>query len=241
MGARNHSMRRGAWACGRLAVLGLVMFVSACSTTQQASIHQMDIKCGFLGSDCDQLVAGEPGQAALRYVNLDAVWTQYQQIWIHPVIFWGSETTNVSAADQHMLTDYFHQVLREELGKKFALTDQAGPGVMQLEVALTEVAGATRGLRTISMLWPQARVLNTLKYAATGTYAFIGGAQTEVKLTDAVSGQVLAEGMDKRIGGGSFEAAMQWQWGDAKNAMKAWAVQLADRVSSWTSGAVPPA
>jgi len=82
---------------------------------------------------------------------------------------------------------------------------------------------------------------NTLKYAATGTYAFIGGAQTEVKLTDAVSGQVLAEGMDKRIGGGSLEAAMQWQWGDAKNAMKAWAVQLADRVSSWTSGAVPPA
>jgi hypothetical protein len=112
---------------------------------------------------------------------------------------------------------------------------------MQLQVALTDVAGATRGLRTISMLWPQARVLNTLKYAATGTYAFIGGAQTEVKLTDAVSGQVLAEGMDRRIGGGSLEAAMQWQWGDAKNAMKAWAVQLADQVSSWTSGAVPPA
>ena len=126
--------------------------------------------------------------------------------------------TNVSAADQHMLTDYFHQVLREELGKKFALADQAGPGVMQLQVALTDVEGATRGLRTISMLWPQARVLNTLKYAATGTYAFIGGAQTEVKLTDAVSGQVLTEGMDKRIGGGSLEAAMQWQWGDAENA-----------------------
>ena len=241
MGARNHYMRRGAWACGRLAVLGLVMFASACSTTQQASIQQMDIKCSFLGSDCDQLIAGEPGQAALRYVNLHALWTQYQKIWINPVIFWGSETTKVLAADQHMLTDYFHQVLREELGKKFELADQAGPGVMQLQVALTDVEGATRGLRTISMLWPQARVLNTLKYATTGTYAFIGGAQTEVKLTDAVSGQMLAEGMDKRIGGGSLEAAMQWQWGDAKNAMKAWAVQLADRVSSWTSGAVPPA
>ena len=105
MGARNHYMRRGAWACGRLVVLGLVMFASACSTTQQASIQQMDIKCSFLGSDCDQLIAGEPGQAALRYVNLDALWTQYQKIWINPVIFWGSETTKVSAADQHMLTD----------------------------------------------------------------------------------------------------------------------------------------
>ena len=241
MGARNHYRRRGARAGGRLAVLGLVLVASACSTTQQASIHQMDIKCGFLGSDCDRLSAGAPGQAALRYVNLHALWTQYQKIWINPVTFWGRETAKVAAADQHMLTDYFHRVLREELGKKFELTDQAGPGVMQLEVALTEVEGATRGLRTISMLWPQARVLNTLKYAATGTYAFIGGAQAEVKLTDAVSGQVLAEAMDKHIGGGSLEAAMQWQWGDAKNAMKAWAVQLADRVFSWTSGAVPPA
>jgi hypothetical protein len=87
MGARNHYMRRGTWACGRLAVLGLVLFASACSTTQQAAIHQMGIKCSFLGSDCDQLIAGAPGQAALRYVNRHALWTQYQKIWITPVIF----------------------------------------------------------------------------------------------------------------------------------------------------------
>src|SRR4029078_5766259 len=96
-----------------------------------------------------------------------------------------------------LLTYSFQQVLREELAKKFELADQAGPGVMQLQVALTDVAGATRGLRTISMLWPQARVLNTLKYATTGNYAFIGGAQTEVQLNAADSGQLLAEGMYK--------------------------------------------
>ena len=65
MGARNHYMRRGAWACGRLAVLGLVMFASACSTTQQASIQQMDIKCSFLGSDCDQLMRRGAGASCL--------------------------------------------------------------------------------------------------------------------------------------------------------------------------------
>jgi hypothetical protein len=96
-------------------------------------------------------------------------------------------------------------------------------------------------MRTVSMVVPQARTLNTLKYAATGAYAFVGGAEAEMKLTDAASGQLLAAAMDKRIGGGSLEAAAQWQWGDAENAMKAWATQLTERVSSWTSGTAKPA
>jgi hypothetical protein len=126
--------------------------------------------------------------------------------------------------------------LREELGKKFTLADQVGPGVMRLQVAITDAEAATPGLRSVSMVIPQARTLNTLKYAATGTYAFIGGAEGEMKLTDAASGQLLAAAVDKRVGGGSLETAAQWQWGDAENAMKAWATQLADRLSSWTSG-----
>jgi hypothetical protein len=106
-----------------------------------------------------------------------------------------------------MLVNFFQQALRDELSKKFEVVDQAGPGVMRLQVAITDVSAATPGIRTISLVIPQARTLNTLKYAATGSYAFVGGAQVEGKLTDAVTGQVLAEAVDKRIGGGSLEAA----------------------------------
>jgi Protein of unknown function (DUF3313) len=156
------------------------------------------------------------------------------------VTFWGSDTTKVSAQDQQALVNYCQQVLREELGKKFQLVDQVGPGVMRLQVAILDAEAATPGMRTVSMVIPQARTLNTLKYAATGTYAFVGGAEGEMKLTDAATGQLLAAAMDKRIGGGSLETAAQWKWGDAENAMKAWATQLTDRLSSWTSGAAKP-
>src|SRR5262249_11276792 len=183
---------------------------------------------------------GEEGKDGMRYVNPNANWTQYQKVLIDPVTFWGSDTTKIAAEDQQTLTNFFYQALREELGKKFEVVDQAGPGVMRVQVALTDTEAATPGLRTVSMVIPQARLLNTLKYAATGTYAFVGGAQAEGKITDAVSGQVLAEAMDKRVGGGSVETAAQWQWGDAENAMKAWATQIADRLSSWTSGGVTP-
>ncbi len=214
--------------------------VMACSTTQRVAVKKSDLNCGFLGGDCSRLAAGADGQASLRYVNTSANWAQYNKIIIDPVMFWGNDTTKVSAEDQQALTDYCYQVLREELGKKFQIVDQAGPGVMKLQAALTDAEGATPGLRTISMVVPQARTLNTLKYAVTGTYAFVGGAQGEAKLMDAVSGQVLGEWVDRRVGGGSIKNAAQWQWGDAENAMKEWATQLTERLSSWTSGAVKP-
>ena len=56
---------------------------------------------------------------------------------------------------------------------------------------------------------------------------------------DSVTHQVLAAAVDKRVGGGSLATAAQWQWGDAENAMTAWAAQLANRLSSWTSGTPP--
>jgi len=212
----------------------------ACSATQQGAVKKSDLNCGFLGSDCTKLAAGAEGQAALRYVNPSANWAQYNKIIIDPVTFWGSDTTKVPATDQQALTDYFYRVLREELGKKFQVVDQADPGVMKLQVALTDAEGATPVLRTVSVVVPQARLLNMLKYAATGTYSFVGGAQGEAKITDAVSGQLLAEMVDRRVGGGSVEAAAQWKWGDVENAMKAWATQAADRLSSWTSGTAKP-
>lgn len=118
--------------------------------------------------------------------------------------------------------------------------DEHRAGVLRLQVALTDVETATPGLRTISMVVPQARLLGTLKYAATGTYPFVGGAQAEARLTDAATGQILGEWVDKRIGGGSVKAAAQWKLGDAENAMTAWAEMAANRISSWTSGAATP-
>src|SRR5207237_10248220 len=117
--------------------------------------------------------------------------------------------------------------------------ENAGGGVMAVQIAIDDVGKAAPVLRTVSMVIPQARALATLKYAATGTYAFVGSAQAEGKVVDSVTGQVLAAGVDKRVGGGSIKTAAQWQLGDAENAMTAWSKQLADRLSSWTSGTAP--
>ena len=124
--------------------------------------------------------------------------------------------------------------------KKFQIVDQPGPGVMKLEAALTDAEAATSGLRSMSVVIPQARLLGSLKALATGTHPFIGQAQAEMRVTDAATGQLLAAAMDRRVGGGSIKAAAQWEWGDAENAMNAWAEQTANRLYSLTSGAAKP-
>jgi hypothetical protein len=82
-------------------------------------------------------------------------------------------------------------------------------------------------------------MLANLEYLATGSYPFVGAAQAEAKITDSVSGQILAMAVDKRIGGGEFTTGFQWQWGDAEDAVNAWADLAVNRLSAWTSGTEP--
>ena len=100
----------------------------------------------------------------------------------------------MSTADQQVLTEYFFNALQTNLAKSFTLVDQPGPGVLTLKVAtLWARPPQSPGLRTISVVVPQARVINLAQSMATDTYAFVGSAEAEMKVTDSVTGVLLAE------------------------------------------------
>ena len=228
---------RTAWVGGVLAMVVLVG-MAGCAVTQKESVERVG-PSGFLG-DTSLLKPGDKEQASLRYINPDAQWTKYNKVLLEPVTFWGDDKTKISAKDQQTLCNFLQEQLNEQLGQKYQMVNEPGEGVMRLQVALVDAESATPVLRTVSMVIPQARLLSSLKYLATGTYPFIGGAEAEAKMTDSVTGQLLGMWVDKRVGGGSIKTAAQWQWGDAENAMKEWATMAATRLSSWTSGAVKP-
>lgn len=75
------------------------------------------------------------------------------------------------------------------------------------------------GLRTISVVIPQARILNLGQSLATGSYAFAGSAEAEMKVTDSATGQFLVGAIDQRAGGMALSTAVAGTWGDAKNIM----------------------
>jgi hypothetical protein len=196
-------------------------------------------RTGFLGPYYDLLKPGKEGQVALVYFRPNTQWSRYTKVLIEPVQFWDAKGDTVPASDQHMLTAYFYNVLREELSKNFTIAEEPGPDTLLVQVALNDATGAVPILRSISVVIPQARVLNFIQSLATGSYAFVGSAEAQAKISDSVTDQLLAAGADKRLGGMQIASAAQWRWGDAEKVMKYWAEKIATRLQELkTTGAL---
>jgi len=227
-------------AAGMAAGLAAMLLAVGCSTTVEstpAAAKALESGgplpssvTGFLGLDASKLAPGPEWGAALVWINPDAQWANYTKIQLMPVEFWAAADSKVPTADQATLTEYFYNQLQTNLSKSFTLVDQPGPGVMTLRVALMDATTAVPGLRTISVVVPQARVLNLAQSMVTDSYAFVGSAEAEMKLTDSVSGALLAEAVDQRAGGMGIKSAASFQWGDAQNAMDYWAEKIPNRI-----------
>jgi len=225
-----------------MAAAGLtaMLFAAGCSTTvESAPAAAKAIESGgplpstvtgFLGPDASKLAPGPEGGAALVWLNPNAQWSSYTKIQLLPVEFWAAADSKVPAADQATLTEYFYNQLQTNLSKSFTMVDQPGPGVMTLRVALMDATTAVPGLRTISVIVPQARVLNLAQSMVTDSYAFVGSAEAEMKMTDSVTGELLGEAVDQRAGGMGIKGAASFQWGDAQNAMDYWAQKIPARI-----------
>jgi Protein of unknown function (DUF3313) len=242
----NHENRNMKLAAGLLSIVVAGWLLAGCSQTaapQPNIIQRVEgdkpappPPSGFLGSDYSLMTPPAEGtdqKAMLRYVNPSVNWGSYNQVIIAPVTFWAADDSKVSAADQQALCNYAYNEFVKVLGKNFIITGQPGPGVMRVSVALTDATSAVPGLRSISVVVPQARALSAIKMVATGTYAFVGSAQGALKLNDSVSGQLLAAAVDKRVGGTSVTNIDVFQWGDAQNAIDYWAKLTDQRMASF--------
>ena len=91
-------------------------------------------------------------------------------------------------------------------------------------------------MRSVSLVIPQARILNYAQSIATGHAAFAGSAEAAFKATDSTSNTLLAESVDKRIGGMAVANAAQIQWGDAEAAMDYWSQRITQRAVELGAG-----
>jgi hypothetical protein len=255
MSGNQARISRGKWRRFATAVAGaatLAIFAATgCYETQQqqpnilaraqGAQNPVPAYSGFLG-DYSLLQPGGQGQALYRYIAPNVNWSQYNAIMIDPVTFWDSPDSSVPPDKQQMLCTYFYNQLQQSLAKYFQIADQPGPGVMRLQVAITNATAATPVLRTASVVIPQMRVVNRLKELATGSFGFVGSARGEMKLTDSVTGAILAEGIDQQMGGNAVQTAATWQWQDAERAFNHWSDLMATRLNELhTTGTITTA
>lgn len=205
-------------------VLATVLVAGGCAATSRApSAHES----GFLGADYDLLRPGDRKQAQLVYLHPGVRWATYKSILLDPVTVWnGRESTaqGISAADAQMLVNYFYSVIRGALEKEgFTLVSVPQPGTLRVKVAITKAQESNVGLNVVSTVVPTLLAISSLDKLATGKPAFVGEAQIEVKVNDAVTGELLAAAIDHRVGGKALDASMLTSWGDVETMMRLWA------------------
>ena len=255
--------RKGAKAAiGRVVLVGCT-FLAGCATESAvlgsgtntvASDQARMTRSGFL-SDYARLRPTPWGEGieCWRDPSLDA--RSYNKVLISRILV----SLKVKTADQTFdpkdiktLTDYFHQDLVKALQPQMPVVDQAGPGVVVLRVALTDLVPTTVTDSVAGTLIPYAFVVEAGSGTATGRPAgstpYMGETGMEMQFRDGASGRILGECRDTEIGrkyavdvnAGAVGAAQTWAngylssfqaWTYAKDAFDKWSMLVAQRMA----------
>ena len=218
---------RGGQRCGAGArsasLLAAALLLQACAATAPAPPQTYS---GFL-DDYSILEPGESGDdAALRYMAPDARLGSYDALWIDVTLWYGVGTRlhDIPPDDLQTLANHLYSAMVSELSQDYPLVRRRGPGVLRVELALTEVRGSDVVPNTISALMP-IRPISGLAKVTTGTSAFVGSAGIEAKLLDSESGRLLAAVVDRREGAKSLDGVDD-TWHDVLAAFEFWAKGL---------------
>ena len=149
---------------------------------------------GFLGKDYALLKEEtDPlGAKVMRFISPEFTPGKYQALLLEPVRFYPEPRPDkqVSMGALNDILDYFNRNLRQKVGAKVKLVDQAGPGVARFRGAITAVSAQEEGLEPYQYI-PIALIITAAKRSSSGTpeQARIF---TEVEILDSVSGARLA-------------------------------------------------
>ena len=160
------------------------------------------------------------------------------------------EQNTIDPNDLKTLTDYFHDSLVKALKPQMQVVDKAGPGVVVIRIALTNLVPTAVTRSVAGTLIPYGFVAEAGSGVATGRPAgstpYLGETGMEMQVRDGADGKVIAECRDTQIGrkyaadanAGGAGAAQTWasgymnsfqQWSYAKNAFDKWSMLVAKR------------
>jgi hypothetical protein len=226
---------------GAVVLAGMLV---ACAASRQATEVE---EAGFLGDYYGLLKPGDPDryEAIRRYIAPDVDAARYDKIIVDPVTVWADpeqvETEGLQLADVQELADYLHAVLRDELGDDFELVSEPQPNTLRVQVALTTAAPSNQTMVVVSNVLPIAVAVTQAREYLTGRPTYQGEASVEYKILDAEDGELLAAGVDRRIGGRTLYSARS-SWTDVENIGLYWARQLRYRLCQEQNreGCTPP-
>lgn len=201
------------------------------ATEQIANVQPVG---GFLPNPA-LLNPGGSGEPALFYRNPSIVLASYHRVMLEPVTVWSGATsvfTNLPPAQRQALADRFYADLYQVVSQHCTLATTAGPGTVRLRFALVDATAPNAALNTIATYTPYA---SSAYDAASflfnkGVGYFAGTATAEGYATDAATGALIWQAVDKRGGTTSMVENTLDTKLDIDHAFQAWSNQLASRL-----------
>jgi hypothetical protein len=181
------------------------------------------------------LSPGGSGRAALVYFAPEADLQSYRYVMLDRMVLSAGQDSalaNVPRSEQERLVNRFQSKLYTALSQRCRMVRWPAPGTIRLRFALTDARQSDRAVNTVATYAPY---VSTAASAASlvfnrGIGYFAGGASAEGYATDATSGKLLWEAVDRRGGTGALVKNTLDTWLDVNIAMDDWADTLARRV-----------
>jgi Protein of unknown function (DUF3313) len=192
-------------------------------TTQVAGAVPVD---GFLPHP-ERLVPGGSGRADLVYFKPGVNLANYNAILLDPVAIVSDSASPLATASpeqRETVANLYYSDLYAALSRHCHMITTPAPGTLRLTIALTDVRLSNSVVKTLANYTPY--VMAVYKVGSTafngGAGYFSGTATSEGYITDAVTGDLLWQGVDKRAGATSVVQNTWNSWNDVDNALKGW-------------------
>lgn len=203
---------------------GLVIVLAGCFLYGCAAAPK-DAPTGFL----KEYPQFQPGPAE----GIDQIYTKpgmdlkkYQRVMLDEAQFYlkkDAASHGLQASELKELSDTFHRAVFEALGTAYPLVTEAGPDVLRIRLAVTNVETSNPAMSGITTVLPIGLAVSVAKKATTGGHTGVGGASMEVEFLDSTTNERLAAGVDT-FNGSKMSGFSKL--GATKEAFEFWAKRL---------------
>lgn len=221
----------------------LFLLLTGCASTNgKATMDEGPKYSGFL-SDYSKLQPDPDGSKAMRYRNPQADLKNYNKVMIDKIVISLKNDAEYKAIDPNemkTLTDYFREAIVRELGSDYPVVNQAGPDVLRVRIAITDLVPTKTAITVLVLITPYATVADLASSAESkggaGSPPYLGHSAVEVEGMDSLTLQPVFSYVEQRYGKkydpnnptAYFDAYSSW--GYVKNNFDYWAKKFRTRM-----------
>ncbi len=190
-------------------LLLLMLLAGACAT------HPMTKRSGFL-QDYDRLKQDPQDPSVMYWERSGVDWKRYKRLMIDPVevrIDPAKAERELTREETRKLAETLRKITIDTLKESYPVVDKPAPDVLRVRAAITELV-------------PVMPVANITSVMLVGLPMDLGRAGIEVRFSDSLTGRLLAEMTDIKLGS-PLTLDMGWtRWGQIEDAFESWADAL---------------